>query len=139
MLESCSKKQTFIIPDLGPISQKDLSPDVDLNLRFYFIKMQYTLKYKNTWFKLGLASGDRHVHRTWNFKYEGRPSVNLCTCYPLTPGDLIHSAMCSNTEIVHFLWQLKGVFQEMSCLYHSNWLLLPNPSTCQWEVNFHFI
>ena len=36
-----------------------------------------------------------------SLNYKERPSLNLCTCYPLTPGDLIHSAMRSNTEIVH--------------------------------------
>ena len=34
-------------------------------------------------------------------KIEGRLSLNLCTCYPLTPGDLIQSAMCSHSKIVH--------------------------------------
>ena len=52
---------------------------------------------------LGLSLAWRSVTATYtiHLKYEGKPSLNLCTCYPLTRGDLIHSAMCSNTGIVH--------------------------------------
>ena len=53
---------------------------------------------------LGLAwLGVRWPPRTpyIEFNIKGRPLLNPCTCYPLTPDDLIHSAMPSNTEIGH--------------------------------------
>ena len=53
---------------------------------------------------IGLKAARLSVRATYtinSLKYiKGIPSLNLCTCYRLMPGDLIHPTMHRYTEVV---------------------------------------